>query len=189
VDWAIPRESYEAYKLLFCGMTAVDHILIDDQTVHKIKDKLISRSETLAVAESVTTGILQTTLASATDASLYFQGGITVYNLGQKARHLHVNPIHAESCNCVSDQVAKEMALNVNGLFSSDWGIGVTGYATMDPAVKMKKPFAHFAIAYKDKILAFNCLEHDLGNPQLIQYFYVNEILKALLQILHNTNQ
>ena len=131
------------------SMDSKDLVLIDDQTLKRIKETLVSKRQTLAVAESVTAGVMQTALVSAVDASTYFQGGITVYNLGQKARHLNVNPIHAESCNCVSSQVAEEMALNVCQLFASDWGIGVTGYATLDPVIKNKQPFAHFSIAWK----------------------------------------
>ncbi len=144
----------------------------------------MDRNETLAVAESVTGGILQTAFASTTDASLFFQGGITAYNLGQKSRHLHINPIHAETCNCVSDTVAMEMAMGVCSLFSSHWGIAVTGYATMDPEIKMDRPFAHFAIAHRGQIKKTSCLNHPEDNPQLIQYFYVNEIVKTLLNII-----
>src|SRR5437764_13461306 len=148
-------------------MDSKDIVLINDLEVNRIKDNLIRRSETLAVAESVTSGILQTAFATAMDASKFFQGGITAYNLGQKSRHLHINAIHAETCNCVSDRVAIEMAVGVCSLFSSDWGIAVTGYATIDPEVKMEQPFAHFAIAHKGKIKKSVCLEHPESNPQL----------------------
>ena len=167
-------------------MDSKDIVLIDDRALDDIKEFLIERNETLAIAESVTGGILQTAFASVTDASLFFQGGITAYNLGQKSRHLHVNPIHAESCNCVSDTVAMEMAVGVCSLFSSHWGIAVTGYATMDPEIKMDRPFAHFAIAYMGKVKKTSCLKHPETNPQLIQYFYVNEIVKALLNIFRD---
>jgi PncC family amidohydrolase len=167
-------------------MDSKDIVLIDDRALDDIKEYLIDRNETLAVAESVTGGILQTAFTSAIDASLFFQGGITVYNLGQKARHLHINSIHAEACNCVSDTVATEMAVGVCSLFSSHWGIAVTGYATMDPEIKMDQPFAHFAIAHMGKIRKTACLKHPEANPQLIQYFYVNEIIQTLLNMLRN---
>ena len=130
-------------------MDSKDIVLIDDQVINNIRDILIDRNETLAIAESVTCGILQTAFGSATDASLFFQGGITAYNLVQKSRHLHINPIHAQNCDFVSDAVAKEMAVGVCSLFASHWGIAVTGYATIDPEIKMDRPFAHFSIAHK----------------------------------------
>ena len=175
-----------AYELLFAGMDSKDIVLIDDQVLEDIKECLIGRNETLAVAESVTAGILQTACASATDASQFFQGGITAYNLGQKSRHLHINSIHAEGCDCVSDTVAIEMAIGVCSLFSSHWGVAVTGYATMDPEIKMDQPFAHFAIAHLGQIEKTACIKHPEANPQLIQYFYVNEIVKTLLSVIRN---
>ena len=154
-------------------MDSKDIVLIDDQVLNSIKEILANRKETLAVAESVTCGILQTAFGSATDASLFFQGGITAYNLGQKSRHLHINSIHAEGCDCVSDTVAIEMAVGVCSLFSSHWGIAVTGYSTLDPEIKMDQPFAHFAIAHKGNIKKTACIKHPATYPQLIQYYYV----------------
>ena len=159
-------------------MDNMDMVLIDEKILNQLKTFLINHSETVAVAESVTVGILQTALASVKDASCFFHGGITAYNLGQKARHLQINPIHAATCNCVSERIAKDMALNVCGLFSSDWGIAITGYATVEPAVKMRQPFAYYAIAYKNSIQDAGCLKHKEDLPPLIQYYYVNEILK-----------
>src|SRR4051794_20552902 len=101
--------------------------------INRIKDLLIQRHQTISVAESVTAGLLQLSLSSAENALDFFQGGITAYNLGQKARHLHIDPIYALSCNCVSDRIADMLALNVCDLFSSDWGIGITGYASAVP--------------------------------------------------------
>ena len=81
-------------------------MLYDENLVNTIKDILCQRKQTIAVAESVTAGHLQAALSSAVEASHFFQGGITAYNLGQKCRHLQVNPISAEGCNCVSEEVA-----------------------------------------------------------------------------------
>lgn len=167
-------------------MDSKDIVLIDDQVINNIRDILTRRNETLAIAESVTCGILQTAFGSATDASLFFQGGITAYNLGQKSRHLHINPIHAENCDCVSDTVATEMSVGVCLLFASHWGIAVTGYATMDPEIKMDRPFAHFAIAHLGRIKKTACLKHPEADPGLLQYFYVNEIVKTFLKVLGN---
>jgi nicotinamide-nucleotide amidase len=169
-------------------MDSKDFVLIDDKVLNTIRDILTSRNETIAVSESVTCGILQTAFGSVPDASLFFQGGITAYNLGQKTRHLHVNPIHAEACNCVSDMVAMEMAKSVCSLFSSHWGVAVTGYATVDPEIKMDQPFAHYAIAHMGEIKKSACIRHPEGNPHIIQYFYVNEIVKAFCRLLENNH-
>src|SRR4249919_182231 len=143
----------------------MEHSLFDIDKINQIKSRLAEKSETLAVAESVTAGLLQFAFSSADSARDYFQGGISAYNLGQKSRHLHVEPIHAESCNCVSENIAREMALNVTRLFSSNWGVGVTGYATIDPAIKMKQPFAYFAITHNNQFRDSGFLKHKKGDP------------------------
>src|SRR5690242_9450212 len=49
---------------LTTSMDSADIVLIDDSKLNKIRDTLITRMETVAVAESVTCGILQTAFAS-----------------------------------------------------------------------------------------------------------------------------
>jgi nicotinamide-nucleotide amidase len=84
-----------------------------------IRHLLISRGETVAVTESVTAGHVQAALSLPKEASFYFQGGITAYNLGQKARHLNIDAGHAKACNCVSEETTCEMAAHVCDRFLS----------------------------------------------------------------------
>src|ERR1700761_7736679 len=129
----------------------------DKKQVSEIKERLAKKNETISVAESVTAGLLQFALASADEALQFFQGGLTMYNLGQKTRHLHIDPIHALSCNCVSNKIARDLALNVCTMFCSDWGIGVTGYASAVPE-SGNKIFCYYAVAYHGKIVLENKL-------------------------------
>jgi PncC family amidohydrolase len=103
------------------------------QASREVGKTLYERQQTVAVAESVTSGQLQTFLSLPDHAMDFFQGGITAYNLGQKTKHLNVDPIHAFACNCVSEKIAETMARNVMTQFNSDWGIGITGYASPVP--------------------------------------------------------
>ena len=118
-----------------------------------IKDYLISNGQTLSVAESVTSGHLQAALSLPSDASKFFQGGIVTYNLGQKSRHLHVDPIHAANCNSVSSNIADQMALGSLSLFSSDWSIGITGYAAPFPEWGVKDLFAYYALGFRGNVV------------------------------------
>ncbi len=111
----------------------------------------MKRKQTIAVAESVTSGLLQFALSCIPEAARFFQGGITAYNVVQKFKHLHVEPLHALSVNGVSPNVAKEMALHVCEVYSSDWGIAVTGYASPVPE-SAYKVFAFFVIACQGQI-------------------------------------
>ena len=140
---------------------------------------MIARQETIAVAESVTSGLLQLALSQAENAAEFYQGGITAYNLGQKSRHLIVEPIHALAFNSVSEKVAQEMALNVCSLFSSDWGMGITGYASPVPESE-NKLFAWYAIAHQDSIVVSKKITPKKNEPFRIQQLYVTDVLKNL---------
>ena len=94
--------------------------LFDKKILETVGKKLLRKKQTVAVAESVTSGLLQLAFSSIQDAVKFFQGGVTVYNLGQKYKHLKVEPIHALSVNCVSQQVANEMAFHICDHYSSD---------------------------------------------------------------------
>jgi nicotinamide-nucleotide amidase len=147
--------------------------------IQSISNILIERQQSIAVAESVTSGHLQVALSAAMDAVKFYQGGITAYNLGQKSRHLQVDPIHATACNCVSEQVAGEMALEVCGLFTSDWGLAITGYASKVPESN-NELFAYYAICYAGKILQSGKIEPPDGEPEQVQSFYAKELLTSL---------
>jgi nicotinamide-nucleotide amidase len=154
------------------------------QVIESIKNVLTANGQSLSVAESVTSGHLQAALSLASEASKFFHGGITAYNLGQKARHLHVNPIHATSCNSVSQTVAEEMAMNANRLFLSDWAIGVTGYATPLPEMGIHELFAFYAIALHEKIVLKGRIEGQDGDALSLQIHYANSILSDFQRYL-----
>ena len=154
-----------------------------DPIIQSIGNILIERQQSIAVAESVTSGNIQLELSTATDASKFFQGGITAYNLGQKTRHLHVDPISATACNCVAEHVDNEMALGVCRLFISDWGLSITGYASKVPESD-NDLFAYYAIAYAGKIMQSGKIEPPDGKPAEIQSFYAKELLKELETLL-----
>lgn len=147
-----------------------------------IKEFMVSNGHTLAVAESVTSGHLQAAISLASEASNFFHGGITAYNLGQKSRHLHVNPIHANSCNCVSETVADEMARHAIALFSSDWSIAITGYASPVPEMGIRDLFAYYAICFRgDVVHRAKAESEDVGQLR-VQVNFANEVLKTFIE-------
>lgn len=145
-----------------------------------IREEIMKRKETISVAESVTSGLIQAAFSNVPDASSFFQGGITAYNLAQKYKHLRIEPIHAMEYNCVSERVASDMAVNVCDAFNSQWGLGITGYAVPVPE-SGNKLFAYCSIAYKKKLLSI----HEIAPPKNTealhaQLFYVNQLLQQL---------
>ncbi|PZF71279.1 CinA family protein [Taibaiella soli] len=152
--------------------------------INKIKDKLIQAGQTISVAESVTSGHLQAAFSLADNAACFYQGGLTVYNLGQKAKQLGVDPIKALACNCVSEEVASVLALAVAGRFLSDYGIGITGYAASVPEKGIEALFAYYAIAFHGIIIDAGKLEAKQAEALQVQLFYTDAVLKILSERL-----
>ena len=157
--------------------------LFDKTLLIKIGKYLKRKEETISVAESVTSGLLQYAFSNVPDATQFFQGGLTAYNVAQKFKHLQVEPIHALAVNCVSPLVAEQMARQVCHIFGAHWGIGITGYATPVPE-SGNKLFAHFAITYKEKLLLKGQLKSDAKNPPEVQLYYTQAILKKLATLM-----
>ena len=164
--------------------------IFNDTILKKIGKSLLAGLETVAVAESVTSGLVQYGLASIPDASRFYQGGITAYNVAQKYKHLHVEPIHALATDCVSRQVAEEMSLHVCSMFNSDWGIAATGYATPTPE-SGNSMYAYYSIAHQNKIKRSGLIKPGKKNTSItqkdapaIQFFYASEVLRHLETLL-----
>jgi len=164
-------------------------IVYNTTVINTVKEWFLTNKKTIAVAESVTAGHLQAALSIATDASRFFQGGITAYNVGQKCRHLHIEPTHALECDAVSPLVANDMAKNVCDLFLSDYGIGVTGYASLVPEKNINSQFAFISIANKENIILAKKITVDEPDSYHAQIHYTNIILAELAAALPATTK
>lgn len=114
----------------------------------KIKELLSESKLTISVAESLTSGMIQSKMAKLSGSSLFFKGGITAYDIDQKVWHLGVDRKVAESCNCVSRLIASQMSEGVSRMFGSDIGVSTTGYAEPDILNKVGVPHAFFSIYF-----------------------------------------
>lgn len=138
---------------------------------------LMTADETISIAESVTSGCLQLAFSQMPNASLFYNGGITAYTLPEKVKLLTVNKKEAEECDCVSENIAETMALNVASLFETDWSISTTGYCTpiRNSAYKI---FAYFSFSYKGEIVLTKKLElHPKTQALNAQLYYTEFIL------------
>lgn len=158
--------------------------LADPVLPGQVSSLLLQRKQTVAVAESVTAGHLQVAFSLAAHAMEFFQGGITAYNLGQKTRHLEVDPILALSCNCVSEEVSAQMAEQITHLFLSDWGIAITGYASPVPEQDIHELFACYAIYSKQTGMVTRTIVADKNPPAIVRHFYTIQVIDHFRQLL-----
>jgi nicotinamide-nucleotide amidase len=97
----------------------------DDETMEDaVAQRLVSRGLTLAVAESVTGGLMASRLVNIVGASKWFRGGVVSY-----ASQVKVDLLGVPEGPVVSGPAAEAMASGVRTLLGSDVGLSVTGVA------------------------------------------------------------
>ncbi|MHA3704250.1 CinA family protein [Jatrophihabitans sp. YIM 134969] len=90
---------------------------------------LRSLGRTVAVAESLTGGLLAGALTTPGGASDVVRGGLVVYATDLKARLAGVDPDLLAARGAVDPDVAVELARGVRERLSADYGLGITGVA------------------------------------------------------------
>ena len=90
---------------------------------------LLSRKETLAVAESCTGGLISSRITRIPGSSAYFERGVVTYSNQAKMEILGVPKEALETHGAVSEPVALAMAEGVRRLSRTTYGLSVTGIA------------------------------------------------------------
>lgn len=112
--------------------------MVDSQECHRLAQELLDRCKslglTLATAESLTGGMLASTLVDIPGASRSFFGGVVSYTNDVKAKVLAVNRDALATTGPVDEEVARQMAQGVRELIGTDIGISTTGVAGPGPA-------------------------------------------------------
>ncbi len=98
---------------------------VDDETMeHAVIERLRSRGWTLAIAESVTGGLVSARLVDTPGASQVLRGAVVSYATDVKRSVLGVTAEHV-----VSKEAAEQMAEGVRTVLGADVGLAVTGVA------------------------------------------------------------
>jgi nicotinamide-nucleotide amidase len=92
-----------------------------------------ARGWTLAVAESLTGGLVVASLVDVPGASAVLRGGVVAYATEAKAAVLGVEPALLERRGPVDPEVAGQMASGVRRVLAADVGVATTGVAGPDP--------------------------------------------------------
>jgi nicotinamide-nucleotide amidase len=132
--------------------------------VTNMKKLLIDNSLTISVAESLTAGLIQSTIGSVSGVSAVYKGGITAYDIDIKCNILGVSRSHASKVNCVSQIVARDMAFGCKNLFNSDIAISTTGYAEAYPDNNILEAHAFVCIHFYKEAITFKVKQPSSGN-------------------------
>jgi PncC family amidohydrolase len=99
----------------------------------ELLERLVAAGETVAVAESLTGGLVCSTLVTVPGASRVVVGGIVAYQTDVKASVLGVSAELLAERGAVDPDVALAMARAVRTKFGATIGISTTGVAGPDP--------------------------------------------------------
>jgi PncC family amidohydrolase len=100
--------------------------------LNRLGELLQRRDLTIAVAESMTGGLLAAALADLPESSKRFLGGVVSYTADKKMEVLGVPPAILNKEGVVSEATARLMAEGARRLFSAGLSISVTGVAGPD---------------------------------------------------------
>lgn len=148
-----------------------------------------SEKMTLSVAESVTSGYLQFLFSQGDKCSIYYQGGISLYNNYQKNRLFGISTLLTQPNNGVSPKVSELLAKGANAHFETNIGIGITGFAHRDPTYEVKDPYCYIAIALDDQIVYTVQVETNSDNMEENQIYFASKCISGLLTVLKNLKQ
>lgn len=102
--------------------------------IKELLDQLAESGRTLAVAESLTGGMIADQIVSVPGASAVFRGAVVAYVNEVKSSVLGVSQKLLADKGAVDPEVAGAMATGVVRLLGSDVGIATTGVAGPEPA-------------------------------------------------------
>jgi nicotinamide-nucleotide amidase len=139
-----PTERF-AREALGAGLYGSD----DDSLEGVIHRMLAERGETVAVAESLTGGMVAARLTDTAGASATFRGGMVVYATDLKASQLGVA---VEEHGAVSPETAAQLAAGVRDRLGATWGVATTGVAGPDEQEGQPVGTLHIGLAGPDAV-------------------------------------
>jgi nicotinamide-nucleotide amidase len=116
----------------------------------QVLDRLRAGRQTVAVAESLTGGLLAAALTDVPGASAAFRGGMVTYATELKAVLLGVDALMLARHGAVYPPVAVAMADGVRTRLGATYGLATTGVAGPEPADGQPVGTAHIAVSVAD---------------------------------------
>jgi nicotinamide-nucleotide amidase len=131
-------------------------IAVDGQSIEQVTVGILrERNLTLALAESITGGMIGEMVTRVPGSSQCFMGSIVSYSNGMKTSLLKVSEQTLQARGAVSHECAREMAIGARSAGFADIGLSVTGIAGPDGGTP-QKPVGTFyvGLATADDVLS-----------------------------------
>lgn len=138
-------------QIRFSPILLAKDAVMDLPAEARIGKKIKELGLTVAVAESVTGGLIGSRLTDVPGSSEYFMGGVVAYSNNSKIKLLNVKRETLAQFGAVSERTAREMAEGVRRVFGTDIGLAISGIAGPGGATKDKPVgLMWMAVAAKD---------------------------------------
>ena len=152
-----------------------------DRSAKELADTIAEEAQrrglTVAVAESLTGGLVSSALAAAPHASQWLRGGVVAYSVESKQKLLGVSPGPV-----VNEETVREMAEGAARLFGADAAVATTGVGGPGPD-EGKPPGTVWIGAFHRGELETRLLEID-AEPEEVCRQAVEQALSLLLSRL-----
>ena len=102
-----------------------------DKLAERLVQRLRERSWTIATGESLTAGLVSSTIASVPGCSVVFRGAVVAYAPEVKTEVLNV-PVELLRQGIVTEEVARALAQGARSRLGATVGVGTTGAAGPD---------------------------------------------------------
>jgi nicotinamide-nucleotide amidase len=145
----------------------------------QILDRLRAAGHTVAVAESLTGGLVAAALTDVPGSSAAFRGGMVTYATELKASLLGVDAMMLARHGAVYPPVAKAMAEGVRTRLGATYGVATTGVAGPEPADGQPVGTAHIAVSAADDTVVRTIVL--TGDRHVIRRLTVEHALGLLL--------
>ncbi len=152
---------------------------VDDETMESVVlDLLRTQGKTLALAESVTGGLMAGRLTAVPGASDVFRGSVVAY-----ASEVKFDMLGVDEGPVITEATAIQMAEGAARVLGADVGIGVTGVAGPTEAEGQAVGSVHFAISIDGETVP-GFLQLPFGREQIRQFSVISilgELRRRLL--------
>ncbi|ADK86948.1 CinA family protein [Mycoplasmoides pneumoniae] len=148
-----------------------------------IAEKLLNHKLTIATAESVTGGLLSSSLTDIAGASRFFKGAIVAYSNELKKSLLNVKQSTLINHGAVSRYCVREMALGLMQKFNVDIAVACSGLAGPDALENQAVGSLFFCVIVANKAYDFET-KLPAGSRNELRQLFVQKILQTVEHIL-----
>jgi len=155
----------------------------EDTLARVVVARLAAAGHTVAVAESLTAGLVGATLTEVAGSSAVFRGGLHVYATDLKASLAGVPQELLDEHGAVSAPTAESLAEGVRSCLGATYGLALTGVAGPDPQEGHPPGTLHVAVAGPAGTVSRTlCLPGDRSRVRLLSVTAGLDLLRRQLQ-------